>query len=223
MDQPGLDPGIHRLALRGLGRINRLSRSPSILWPPLRRLARELFPQPLRVLDVASGGGDVLIALAARAARERLPLEFTGCDCSDVAVAFAREQADRAGQANVRFEQRDVLEAGLPEGFDVITSSLFLHHLSEPDAARLLQQMARSAARLVLINDLRRCATGYVAAAVGCRLLTRSHIVHVDGPRSVAAAFTAAELAALAARNGMPSAVLTRRWPYRMLLSWRRR
>src|SRR5207248_3643048 len=40
MDQPGLDEGQHRQALRGLERINRLSGSARILWPPLARLAR---------------------------------------------------------------------------------------------------------------------------------------------------------------------------------------
>jgi hypothetical protein len=58
MDQPGLDPARHRQALRGLRRINFWSRSAGILWPALAGLARAA-QRPLRVLDQATGGGDV--------------------------------------------------------------------------------------------------------------------------------------------------------------------
>ena len=38
----------------------RISGSARILWPPLARLAQRLGPRPCRVLDVATGGGDIL-------------------------------------------------------------------------------------------------------------------------------------------------------------------
>src|SRR5262245_61758946 len=63
MDRPDLDEGRHREALRGLERINRWSGSARILWHPLARLAAEIPGRPCRVLDVATGGGDVLRAL----------------------------------------------------------------------------------------------------------------------------------------------------------------
>ncbi len=42
MDQPGLDPVEHARALRGLGRINRVSRSDAILWPCDRSVGSSL-------------------------------------------------------------------------------------------------------------------------------------------------------------------------------------
>src|SRR5918912_1375115 len=74
MDQPGLDPRRHAHALRGLARINFWSGSAGILWPDLAALARETAPRPLRVLDVATGGGDVPIRLWRRARRAGLDL-----------------------------------------------------------------------------------------------------------------------------------------------------
>jgi hypothetical protein len=85
-----------------------------------------------------------------------------------------------------------------------------------------LRRMADAAGRLVLVNDLCRGATGLALAHLACRLLTRSPVVHTDGPRSVAAAFTPTELAGLAAEAGLTGATVTRHWPCRMLLSWRR-
>src|SRR5262249_29627668 len=90
MDQPGLEVAHHVQALRGLERINSWSGSSSIFWPALRSLALSLAPQPVRVLDLATGGGDVAIRLWRKAYRSRLAVEISGCDRSETAVEHAR-------------------------------------------------------------------------------------------------------------------------------------
>ncbi len=221
MDQPGLDPPLHQAALRGLRRINSLSGSARILWPPLLHLARER-AGPINVLDVGSGAGDVPIALSIRAQRSGLPVQFTGYDMSPTAVAYARQGASRA-LANVSFHERNVLTDGIAEQFDVVVCSLFLHHLDEIEARDLLSRMRKAARHLVMVNDLERSRLGYALAVAASRLLSRSRIVHVDGPRSVRAAFSLQEVLALAEQAGLDGATVVRRWPCRYLLTWRRR
>jgi SAM-dependent methyltransferase len=221
MDQPGLDPGEHARALRGLGRINRASRSDAILWPWIARVAEESRQGPVRVLDLACGGGDVAIALARRAAASGLDVRIEGCDLSAVAVEFAARAAQRAG-VPVRFAVLDALSDPIPDGCDVVACSLFLHHLALEQAESLLRKMAAAAGRLVLVNDLLRGRLGYALAWTGCRLFSRSAVVHHDGPASVRAAFTMQEMAALARRSGLERAILTRHWPERFLLCWSR-
>jgi len=221
MDQPDLDPKTHRKALSGLRRINFLSGSVGILWPAIRRLAEKTAAERIRVLDIGSGGGDLAIALWKKSRRHSIPLEIVGVDISDVAVESARTQAKQT-DARVQFEVCDALTQPLPDDFDVVMCSLFLHHMQEPEAVQLLRTMAAAANRLVLVNDLRRCATGYWLAIAACHLFTRSHIVHVDGPRSVAGAFTIAEVHALCDRAELENIRIQRRWPFRYLLSWER-
>jgi len=218
MDQPTIGEVEHRQALAGLARINWLSNSSGIFWPPLRRLADTL-DHPLRVLDVACGGGDVTIALAQRARRAGLACEFTGCDMSAVALAVARDRAD-AARLPVTFSQLNVLESPLSDDFDAIICSLFLHHVDEPDAETLLRSMAGATRRMVLVNDLARSRYGYFLAQVVARILSRSHVVHVDGPLSVAGAFTPDEAVALSLRAGLTGATVRRHWPERFLLEW---
>jgi 2-polyprenyl-3-methyl-5-hydroxy-6-metoxy-1,4-benzoquinol methylase len=218
MDRPDLDEDRHREALRGLERINRCSGSARILWRPLCRLAEETAGRPVRVLDVATGGGDVPRALWHRARRARLPLLLEGCDISPVALAHARRRCAEEG-AEVRFFQADVLHEPLPSGYDALVSSLFLHHLTEEQAIELLRRMG-TAGRSVLVNDLARSRTGYLLAWLGTRLLSRSEVVHFDGPRSVEGAFTPEEARQLAEKAGLTGAVVRRRWPCRYLLSW---
>jgi SAM-dependent methyltransferase len=222
MDQPGLDLAEHERALTGLRRINRVSRSAAIYWPELRRLADARPGRALRVLDLASGGGDVPIALARRARQAQLEMHIEGCDKSFVATQIARKQAAAYG-APVRFFTLDAVEAEIPARYDVIISSLFLHHLAEHDAVGLLERMSRATERAVLINDLLRGPVQYAMAWAGCRLLSRSPIVRHDGPVSVGAAFTIPEVYALAGQAGLEGIRVTRHWPGRFLMSWSRR
>jgi len=221
MDQPGLELAEHVRALQGLGRINTLSRVESVLWPPIERLARSkgMTDRPLRVLDLATGGGDTPINLARRAAATGTNVEIDGCDISSQAIAYAQEQAS-VGGTRVKFFVLDALRESLPSGYDVLCCSLFLHHLGETDAIALLGRMAATAQRLVLVDDLVRSHWGYLLALTGCYVLSRSRIVHFDGPASVAAAFTPSEALSLAERAGLKEARLTRHWPQRFLLTW---
>jgi SAM-dependent methyltransferase len=221
MDQPGLVAVEHAAALMGLGRINRVSGSAAILWPAIENLARRHAGRAIRVLDLATGGGDVPIMLARRARRAGVDVAIAGCDISPVAVAFAARSANEAA-VPVRFFRLDALNETLPEGPDVVTCSLFLHHLGDDEAVRLLRKMAEAAGSTVLVNDLLRSRVGYWLAWSGCRLLSRSPIVHHDGPASVRAAFSLAEAGELAYRAGLDGVRLSRRWPGRFLLSWSR-
>lgn len=220
MDGPDLDPKLHHAALAGLERINRWSLNARAFWGPIEELARER-ESPLRVLDVASGGGDLVRALVRRARRASLGLEVSGCDLSERAVARATDRAQEEGLP-ATFTSLDALEDELPTDRDVLTSSLFLHHLDEDDACRLLARMATAARSLVIVCDLERSRRGLGLAHVATRLLTRSHVVHTDGVRSVAQAFTRAEAVELARRAGLDGARVERVWPLRWRLVWRR-
>ncbi|HVU87550.1 MAG TPA: methyltransferase domain-containing protein [Pirellulales bacterium] len=223
MDQPDLDPLMHVAALDGLRRINLVSRSAAILWPEIEQLAREVAPRPLRVLDIACGGGDNAASLVRHAVRAGREVHVDGCDVSECALEVARRRVDQSGANQSRFFPLNVLVDPLPAGYDVITTSLFLHHLQEQQACDLLRRMAAAAGRAVLVCDLHRSWLGYGLAWVGCRLLSRSPIVHVDGPRSVEAAFAIDEIGALAARSGLTGALISHHWPQRWLLAWRKR
>jgi SAM-dependent methyltransferase len=220
MDQPDLDVRRHVAALDALGRANAVSLTAAAIWPAIRAASQTSSPGPLRVLDIASGGGHVLVSLARRARREGLEIDWLGWDLSPVAVDYARTLAVRAGVKKVRFELADALRTPMPAGVDVVFCTLFLHHLSDADAAALLRRMSDAARRAVVVSDLRRTRLGAMFTWVGCRLLSTSEVFRVDGMRSVAAAFTVAEARALAERAGLSGARITRTWPQRWRLTW---
>jgi 2-polyprenyl-3-methyl-5-hydroxy-6-metoxy-1,4-benzoquinol methylase len=223
MDQPDLDVRRHVHALDALGRANAVSRTAGAVWPSIRAAALDTAPGPLRVLDIASGGGHLLVSLARQAARERMDIDWLGWDVSAVAIDYARTLAESRGVKGVRFERADALHGPIPPGIDVVLCTLFLHHLTESDAVALLQRMGEAAGRAVVVSDLRRTRLGAAFTWAGCRLLSRSKVFRVDGMRSVAAAFSTGEARSLAAAAGLNGAQVFQVWPQRWLLTWRKR
>src|SRR5262249_54752295 len=91
MDDPALATERLHGALTGLERINFVSASARVVWSPIARLARELKTDRLRVLDVATGAGDIPRAIWRRAQRAGMKLEILGIDISRRSVDLARE------------------------------------------------------------------------------------------------------------------------------------
>lgn len=222
MDQPGLDERLHHQALEGLRRGNLVSNTARVLWRGLESAGLFDNSAPVRVLDVACGGGDVALGLARIAHGEKVPFEAHGCDVSPLAIEHAQAAAKRAGVGTVRFFQLNALVDPLPTDYDAIYCTLFLHHLAEPDGVRLLGRMAAAARRAVLVDDLVRSRLGFALVWAGSYLLTRSPVVHTDGPLSVRAALSIREAYELAERAGLHGATIRRHWPVRFLLSWRK-
>ena len=212
MDDPALDSAEHRLALAGLARLNAFSGSTGVLRTSLKKLIQEL-GRSIRVLDVATGSGDV----PGKLAKQLAGCEFAGCDISPTAIATAQQSFP-----NVRFFVHDVIRDPLPTGFDAVTCSLFLHHLGDDEAILLLKRMAEAAGSLVLVNDLARSRFNLMSVWIACRVLSRSRVVRFDGPASVRSAYTPAEACALAERAGLVGAQVSTRFPCRYLLQWKK-
>ena len=220
MDQPGLDPKEHAKALMGLRRINAISRCSAGLFRPIEALAITQPAKPLRVLELACGGGDTAIDLALMAKRKGLSLDIHACDLNPEAVAIAQTNAVRRQAALTVFTADALAKPTDQNSFDVVYCTLFAHHLDELDVVRLLEVMALRSRKLVLVDDLIRSRLGFALAWIGTRLLSRSWVVHTDGPLSVRAALQPDEMKSIAMQAGLNNAQIKRSWPERYLLSW---
>ena len=108
------------------------------------------------------------------------------------------------------------------EPADVVTCSLFLHHLSRDDAVGLLRRLARTARRRLIVTDLDRGMPGWLLAWSASRMFTGSPVVRRDATLSVEGAFTAGEAREMAAEAGLPGARVRRCRMFRWRLEWER-
>ncbi|MGZ4789506.1 MAG: methyltransferase domain-containing protein [Terriglobales bacterium] len=137
----------------------------------------------LTLLDVASASGDIAHTIQQRLARRDIRLEYTLLD---------RDTAHFHGNGTTRV-QADALR--LPfrgDSFDIVTSSLFAHHLEPEQIASFAREALRVARVALLINDLRRSYVHLAAVHAGKLLFRR--ITRHDSVASVWNAYTPHEM-----------------------------
>jgi len=170
-------------------------------------------PRPV-LLDLGSGSGHVGRHLEAELARRGRTL---------VTVDLDRQLLHARLSAKGRSLAADALRLPLADrSVDVVSSTLFLHHLDAPSVAQLLRESARVARVAVSALDLTRHRVPLVVNAVLGMLLHRSPITRLDGSASVRQAWTVPELRAITER-ALPGARVFRAGPFVQGLLWVRR
>ncbi|MEM7695697.1 MAG: methyltransferase domain-containing protein [Pseudomonadota bacterium] len=174
--------------LKSLARVNRwsLGHGPTVRFVA-SLAARE--GAPLRVLDVGSGYGDGLRALARGLARRGIRANLTGADLNPLAGRLAASVGAPPRGIDLRYITADARTLAIQEPFDVITCSLFTHHLEDDEVVAFLRLMDGAARRGWFINDLYRSRFAAVGFGALATVLRQHPIVRHDGPVSFARAF----------------------------------
>jgi hypothetical protein len=203
MDDPGVGRDELEQSFRFIRRINRHLGGTAALR---RFLARESadWPRspPIRLLDLGTGAADIPVAIGDWAKRRGFRLETVGLDDHPGCLAVAREAAaGRDDLTIVEGDARQALDRFGPASFDYVHAGMFLHHLSDGDAVRVLAAMGRIATRAIVWNDLWRSPT----SRLGVWLLTlfSTPMVRFDARLSVEKGFTPEEAHDLAAAAGL--------------------
>jgi 2-polyprenyl-3-methyl-5-hydroxy-6-metoxy-1,4-benzoquinol methylase len=209
-----------RACLRSLEQVNRwlLGYRPTLAW--LERLPRGL-RGPLHIVDVGSGGGDLLREIARWARRRGIAVRLTGIDLNPYAARAAAESTPK--ELGIAWATGDALQYRSDKPVELVVSSLMAHHLEDEEIVTLLRWMEATAQTGWFINDLERsegaCRMfGWVAQVVGWH-----RFVRLDGPVSFRRAFrkedwvrllTAAELRreAVTVEHWRPGRLCVGRW-----------
>jgi SAM-dependent methyltransferase len=200
--------------LANLVTLNRLFGSHALVLDFLRpRLASG---RRWRVLDLATGSGDIPRTIASWAIKSGVDVHIDAVDQQASTLEIARQLS--AGFVNITFHQGDIREFGAGSTWDVVLCSLALHHFSEDDAARVLRHAAALASHFVLVADLRRCATGTFGVDLLTAVWMREPMTRTDARISVRRAFSFAEFADLARRAGWRDFQHARRFCFRQAL-----
>ncbi|MFF7683947.1 methyltransferase domain-containing protein [Microbacterium sp. NPDC007973] len=216
MDDPDCDPRALAATYRRFDVVNRLVSAWGRVYRTRVRPELVALGHPARVLDLGSGGGDVVARLAGLAARDGLEVEWVGADPDPRAHEAARLR-ERPGVRFVSQGSRELIEAG--ETFDLVLSNHVLHHLDAASLAAFAADSLTLSRGAVLHADIARGRLAYGLYAVGIAPLSIGTFLRVDGLRSIRRSYRPAELAAAL---GTPWAVETPA-PFRVLATARGR
>ncbi len=190
-----------RACMRHLALINRwsLGYRPQLHW--LGTFVRPPVAQPIHILDVGCGYGDGLRRIERWARVRGINVELTGLDINPDTVAIAADATSPARR--VHWVAADVFAYTPHKPVQLIISSLFTHHLSEPDVIRFMQWMERHAQLGWFINDLSRAAIPYHLLRVFSKLARLHPFVQHDGPVSIARSFVPQDWQRMCAAAGL--------------------
>ena len=106
-----------------------------------------------------------------------------------------------------------------PNSFDVCTSALFLHHLTDGEATTCIGQMRRVASAGIIVNDIHRHSLSYHGIRLATTVLPFSRMVRHDAPVSVRRAFTLSDMRQLARAAGVERGIIRWFWAFRWVLT----
>jgi SAM-dependent methyltransferase len=163
----------------------------------------------ITILDAGAGASDILLSLNKKLDN----LDIYSLDMNRRACKFLRGKS-----TTVKVTCGNVLYLPFITPFDIIHSSLFLHHFNEDQIQRIIISFLALSVKGIVINDLRRS----IFAWMGIKLLTfffsNSKEVKYDGPLSVKRGFIRSDLTNILNKVSPGKYEIKRRWAFRWLI-----
>jgi 2-polyprenyl-3-methyl-5-hydroxy-6-metoxy-1,4-benzoquinol methylase len=214
MDETDIPREDIRIALREIEAINIRLGGYGVVTEALEQL--DMKDEPIAILDVGCGGGDMLRKIAEWAKKKNIKVQLTGIDLNADIIEFAEE---RSTGYDITYKTLNVFDDALMnERADVTTASLFCHHFEKEALVQILKRMHTLAKKAVVINDLHRHWFAYYAISVLTYLFAKARLVRYDARLSVARAFTRKDLEETLQAAGITNYTLKWRWAWRWQL-----
>jgi SAM-dependent methyltransferase len=210
-----------RGCLRSLEQISRwlLGYRPTLAW--LKRLPHG-FRDPVHIVDVGCGGGDLLRQIAGWALRRGIAVQLTGIDLNPYAARAAAESTPK--ELGIAWVTGNALLFRPEKPVDIVVSSLMAHHLEDQEIIALLRWMEATAQVGWFINDLEHSERSSRMFEWVERMVGWHRFVRHDGPVSFRRAFREEDWVRLLTAAEVPQeAVTVEHWrPGRLCLGrWR--
>ena len=184
----------------------------------IQAVARRTGESEFSMLEVAAGDGSLAQDLCTSLSHRGIRLHITLLDRA-LSHLLGRESRNGTRMPSV---VADALRLPFPDSaFDLVSCSLFAHHLSPEQVTLFARESLRVCRLAVLVNDLIRHPMHLALIYAGMPLY-RSRLTRHDAPASVRQAYTAEEMSALFQQAQAASVEVRRHYLYRMgIIAWK--
>ena len=214
MDEPDVVPEEVNKALHELEVVNKWLGGYDVVLGALNKLPLE---NPITIMDIGCGGGDMLRKIARWAEKKGKKVNLIGVDRNPLMTAYASRTSNE--HPAISYITADAFDdVLLNEKADITMNSLFCHHFDNKELISLITRMKQLAKQYVIINDLHRHPVAYYSIQLLTRLFSGSNLVKYDGPLSVARSLTRKEWQSILSQAGINNYQLRWMWAWRWQL-----
>lgn len=185
--------------LRFIGQLNRWFGSHRQVRGFLQRYFRDNLPAT--ILDCGTGFGDIPRQMSQWCRENGKNVKITATDLNSMTLQIAREHSAQWAEV-ISFEEQDMTKLSYPDAsFDLVICNMALHHFSEADALKVLEELKRVARHSVFVTDIIRSDSTVLSAWIVSRF-TSNPVSRHDAVVSSFRAFTLEEFTHLARKAG---------------------
>lgn len=180
-------------------------------------LGKKKYSSAITIADIGCGGGDMLKEIASWGTSNNLSLTLIGIDANPNIIEFAKVNTKHINEIN--YFTQNILSADFKtQKFDIVVSSLFMHHFSNEELITMLHQLKSQCNIGIVINDIHRHWLAYHSIRILTRWFSKSAMVQFDAPASVLRAFRRKELVSILNKAGIKNYTLQWKWAFRWQL-----
>jgi 2-polyprenyl-3-methyl-5-hydroxy-6-metoxy-1,4-benzoquinol methylase len=163
---------------------------------------------PITIIDLGCGGGDILRKVSKYGKKEGYIFKLVGVDANKDAVDYARELSK--DYPEISFVACDIFSDAFEAlQYDVVLTTLFLHHFKEDQIISMLSSLKKKAKLGIVVNDLHRHPMAYYLFKLVCVTIKNTMIIE-DGLTSILRGFKRDEL-----ENFSKKLQVTPQWAFR--------
>lgn len=216
MDDFSMKGDLLRDTLDKLGNINKWLGGNRITLNGIEQLLKQ---QPKNktytILDLGCGHGDILRLVADYGRKHNYSFNLVGIDANQDAVDYATELS--VDYPELSFRNEDVFSETFKElDYDIVLTTLFLHHFKEEDIKTLLSNLSKKANLGIVVNDLQRSEIAYGLFKI-LGLVISNHMIKEDGLTSILRAFKREDLVHISKALNLKSQI---HWKWAFRYQW---
>ena len=201
-------------ALRELDAINYVLGGNYVTLNGVMKLISTRADSRLHIADLGCGSGDMLKRMRSLLEKRHVDAVLTGIDANPNVISFAA--AHTPTTCRINYESENIFSEGFrTRKFDIVTATLFFHHLTDEQLIGFLKQLKGQVSKGIVMNDIHRNWFSYYAIKWLTQLFSRSRMVKHDAPVSVLRAFRKRDIIDILQRAGMLNYRIKWCWAFR--------